>query len=610
MRMRTLIQCGALLGAFGLGACELVVINPNDPSQVQVKGTPSDLNNFLGTLYRRWHSGLYGTGGNVWGMMNIMSFENFSSLANFCQNRSYPVPDAAPADNQVGNSCAVEQALIYNRHSETARGASDVLRRMDDGLSFGSPAQDIRNRAFAEFIRGLSLGYIAMVYDSAAVITPGDPLTPAGTAESGELAKYPAVFAEAMVAFQNAIDAASDPNASGAGGFPLPSNWMFTSQPATVTAAEFIKIVRSYRARIRASVPRYPNAAACAAGGLKNVCADEITADDVDWAAVAADAQNGITSDLRITTSTVTGPDMTWVGTYWLSYTTWHQMTPFISGMADTTGSYAAWLALPIAQRGVGSVFFMQTPDQRWPQGASRAAQRTDLEIADCSETNEVCPRFFVNRATADPIVNIWGASQYDFARFISWRTSGSGGTGQNGPFPFFTKAELDLLQAEALFRQGNFAAALPLVNRTRTACGPGGVPAGCTTRPAGNGLAGEPGGGLPALVAADNSTPVPGGNGCVPKRAVNGADAGGGTVVCGTLFDALKWEKRMQTAYTHFAAWFMDSRRWGDLAGGVPVDWATPYQDLQVRLRAGTQIYSTGGPNPYHGSAGSSYGW
>ena len=385
MRIRNLVQCGALLGAVGLGgaACELVVINPNNPSQVQVKGTPSDLDNFLGSLYRRWHSGLYGVTGNVWGMMNIMSFENYSTLANNCQNRSYPVPDPSPADNQIGNACGGEQSLIYNRHSETARGAADVLRRMNEGLSFGSPGQDKRNRAFAEFIRGVSLGYLALVYDSLAIIKADDPLTPAGTAEPGELSKYPAAFAEALVALQNALDNASDPAATGPGGFPLPANWMFTFQPSSVTATEFIKIVRSYRARLRAAVARYPNAAACAAGGANNVCADEITADDVDWAAVAADAQNGITSDLRITTSTVTGPSMSWVS-QWLAYTTWHQMTPFITGMADTTGAYAAWLALPIAQRGVGAVFFMETPDQRWPKGSSRAAQRTDFEIATC----------------------------------------------------------------------------------------------------------------------------------------------------------------------------------------------------------------------------------
>jgi hypothetical protein len=616
--IRNLIRCGAFLGAIGLGACELKVINPNNPSQVQVKTTPTDLDNFLGSLYRRWHSGLYGTTGNVWGMANIASFENYSTLANNCQNQRYTIPDAPANNNQVGNSCNGEQNFVYFRLAETARGASDVLRRMDDGLTFGSPAQDARNRAFAEFIRGISLGYVAMVYDSAAIITPGDPITPQGTAEPGELAKYKDVFAEAMLALGNAITAATAAQtATGGANFPLPPGWMFTSQPATVTATEFIKIVRSYRARIRAGVVRYPNAAACAAGGSQNVCADELTADNVDWAAVRDDAQNGLTQDLRITTSTVTGPNMSWTN-QWYSYTTWHQMTPFIVGQADSSGAYAAWIATPIAGRGPG-VFIMATPDQRWPQGTTRATQRADFTLAGttgnaadpgCSNANQVCKRFFRNRDVSDPVSSGWGVSQYDHTRFYSWKTSGSGGTGQNGPFPFFLKAELDMLQAEALFRLGDLAGAMALVNITRTACGFGAVPAGCTARPAGNGLTGEPGGGLPALVAADNTTPVPGGNACVPKRPVNAINAGGGTVICGTLFDALKWEKRMEEAYSHFAPWFFDERRWGDLAINTAVDWAPPYEDLQTRFRIGLQIYSTGGPVPYHRAAQSGYGW
>ena len=548
-------------------------------------------------------------------MANIISFENYSTLANNCQNQRYPVPDAAANTNAVGNTCQGEQSAVFNIAAETARGASDVLHKMDDGLSFGSPAQDARNRAFAEFIRGISLGYLALIYDSSMVITPNDPISPQGTAEPGELAKYTAVGAEALAALDNAVTSATAAQtAAGGANFPLPSNWMFTSQPSSVTAAEFIKIVRSYRARIRANLPRYPDAAACAQGGSDNTCADELTAASVDWSKVRDDAANGVTSDLRITTSTVTGPNNTWVG-QWYSYTTWHQMTPFIVGMGDVSGTYASWVAAPIGTRGPG-VFIMQTPDQRWPQGATRTAQIADFQLAGnandpgCSGPNQVCRRFFRNRDVADQVSNNWGASQYDHVRYYSWRTSGTS-SGQNGPFPFFLKAENDLLQAEAEFRLGNFAAVLPLVNATRTACGPGSTPSGCTTRPTGNGLAGEPGGGLPALTAADNTTPVPGGStDCVPKRAVNVTAEGGGTVTCGTLWDALKWEKRMETAYGHFAAWYFDSRRWGDLAINTPVDWAPPYQDLQTRFRVGLQIYSTGGPNPYHRAAQSSYGW
>jgi hypothetical protein len=611
---RSLIRCGVFALALGLGACELRVDNPNNPGTKQVKATPADLENFLGTQYRRWHAALYGTTGNVWGMANIQSFENFSTLANNCQNARYPVPATAPANNNaVGNTCGGEQNRIYFQASEVARSASDVLKALDGGLSFGSAGRDARGRAFAQFLRGLSLGYLALVYDSAAVISPTDPVSAQGTAIPAELSGYQDVMAAALDALDQSIAAAT---ADGSG-FPLDATWMFTSQPSSVTAAEFIKIVRSYAARFRANVARTPLERAA-----------------VDWDKVIADAQHGIDKDLLITTSSVTGPNNTWVG-QWYAYTTWHQMTPFIIGMADTSGSYASWIATPLTDRGADSKFFMITPDQRFPQGATRDAQKADFSLAGtagsatdvgCTNAAQTCKRYFVNRATSDPAASpSWGGSQYDHARFYSWRTSGSGGNGQNGPMVFMTVAEINLLEAEGHFRKGEFAEAAALIDKTRSTCGYGSVPAGCTLRATGNGtsltwvpvgggssVTAPIGGGLPALsgVVTDAVTPVPGGNGCVPKVPSNASSAGGGTIACGNLWEALKYEKRIETAYTHFAAWFLDSRGWGDLAQTVPFHWAPPFEELQSRFRVGTQIYSTGGSNPTGGAGPSNYGW
>jgi hypothetical protein len=277
--------------------------------------------------------------------------------------------------------------------------------------------------------------------------------------------------------------------------------------------------------------------------------------------------------------------------------------------MGDVSGAYETWIAEPLTVRGASAKFIMITPDQRFPQGDTRAAQQADFTLAGaggCSGANQTCKRFFRNRDVADPPSSpAWGGSQYDHTRFYSWRTAGSGGNAQTGPFPFFTKAELNLLAAEGHFRKGNYAAAAALVNLTRTACGPGGVPTGCTPRPAGSGWVGDPGGGLPAALA-DATSPVPGGAaGCVPKRPVNASSAGGGTVTCGTLWDALKWEKRIETAYTHFAGWFFDGRGWGDLVQGTPLDWAPPFAELQARFRVGSQIYTAPAVAP-----ASTYGW
>ena len=64
-------------------------------------------------------------------------------------------------------------------------------------------------------------------------------------------------------------------------------------------------------------------------------------------------------------------------------------------------------------------------------------------------------------------------------------------------------------------------------------------------------------------------------------------------TATCGTIFEAMKWEKRMETAYTGFAAWYFDSRGWGDLPEGTALEFPVPYQELDSR---GLALYSLGG--------------
>jgi hypothetical protein len=155
----------------------------------------------------------------------------------------------------------------------------------------------------------------------------------------------------------------------------------------------------------------------------------------------------------------------------------------------------------------------------------------------------------------------------------------------QTGNTPYMVKSELDMLQAEGLYRQGNFAGAGALVNASRTRNG------------------------LPAITAFDATTPVPGGNACVPKVPV----APFNTVACGNLWDALKYEKRIETAYTHYAPWYLDGRGWGELPKDTPLFWPVPYQDLQSRGAAVSAIYGAGpgtGNAPGSVAPVSVYGW
>lgn len=554
--MHKLIRYAALAGAISLGACSeesLEVTNPNDPETDRVLATPTDAEALLGSYYRRWHAGLHDGTGNVWGMSTVQSFANYSSLANNCLNMRAGIPRAAN-DNSISNTCGGEQSRVYFVEGEVARVASNILDRFNqDGYTLGNAASDHRARAFAEFLRGLSHGYLALIYDSAAVISAGqDPEDP------GALRHYTEVMDSALVALANAITHAQA--ADDEGGIDIPQAWIPTSM--SLDMPTFIQLIRSYRARLRANLARTPAERAA-----------------VDWAAVIADAQNGITEDFDNITDNTVGPDNDWPDQF-ASYGLWHQMPPWIIGFADTTTSYAQWIAQPLGERGTGGAFFMITPDLRWPQGGSRTAQQADFAIQSC-EAIGPCERYFVNRPLgSDQGAGLsWGQSNYDYVRFHTWAT----GQGGEGSFPFFTIAELNMLEAEGHIRAGDYAEAATLINLTRTTNG-----------------------GLPAVTGTVDGGLA--GNACVPKMAVNARHEGGGTVACGNLMEAMKWEKRMETLYTHFAAWFLDSRGWGDLPEGTPTHWAPPYQDLQARR---ANIYSTGAGTAGGGAAGpSTYGW
>src|SRR5690242_10673264 len=237
---RKLIPYVALLAAFGLGACSdksLEVTNPNSGETQRVLGTPDDAEKLLGSYYKRWHRGLYGSAtaappGTLEGMANIMSLQNYSSLNNECQNSRYPFSGAANG-NAVGNNCAGDNSSTFQIEEEVVRVASNFLSNLASGdLKFTSPARQAKDQAFAEFLRGMSLGYLALIYDSAAVVTVGQ----AGD-DPGALRGYKEVMDSANAALQRAIDYTNASSAAaGDQGFPISNTWIPT--PNSLSAAE------------------------------------------------------------------------------------------------------------------------------------------------------------------------------------------------------------------------------------------------------------------------------------------------------------------------------------------------------------------------------------
>ena len=524
--MRKTIKVASALLMLAATACEnsLEVENLSDPDIERVFSTPQAVEQTIASNFQACHNAVSNT--NVAPQLAMMGLETYSQLNNFNMGARSSIPRAAITNYRGAPSVFADYSSL-SRASRLGANALDALDKLiEDGKTLGSHAQNLRARAFAFFTIGCNMGWLAMVYDSAGVVAPGmasDSIPPLEGAHE--------VAAAAVALFDSSEAIANSAAATGAGGFPIPGTWL--GQGTDVSRDNFVRLVRSWRARYRAGVARTPAERAA-----------------VDWAKVIADTENGITADFTVL---VAGNSNGWNESYGVNQQyqdpTWGSMTLMYFGMADVSGGYDAWLATPLGAR---SPFLVVSPDQRWPQGTTRAAQQT----ASTTEPTGLASRPYIrNRTLQDSPGDPWGTSFYDFYRFIYVRRLTTPAI-----YPTYVKAENDLLLAEGYIRAGRFADAAAKIDLSRVARG-----------------------GLPALagVVTSATTPVPGGTSCVPR--VPAAPSFTSTV-CGNLMEAMKWEKRMETANTSYGRWWIDSRGWGDLVEGTATEYPVPNQEMDAR--------------------------
>ncbi len=455
---------------------------------------------------------------------SIFSGENFATVNNFGMALRGLIPRTI-IDNNLGNDNSAGNLANYNQFQRVARTAANTLisvnKLLDDGKTLGSPGQNNRAKAFAFMILGEALGNVALGYDSAAVASPSIP-----SDSVPGLSGAADVGALALSMLDSAAFYGAKPEA--AGGFPLPNNWL--SQDG-VTQTRFVQIVRSYAARIRAGLARTPSERAA-----------------VDWAKVIADATNGITEDLEMQIGGSSGWSAGYDASQMYVVGGWHQFPTAYVGMIDMSGGYENWLATPNSQR---QAFLVVTSDKRWPQGATRAAQQanTPTQILDDGV-------YVRNRPTGEDISGQgFGYSWYDHSRY--------GGTRNNngiGPYTDMSATEISMLAAEGYIRTGNLPAAIALVNESRVRNNLPALPTNLSS--------------ADAPYSSDLST-------CTPHMP---APSNLSTTQCASLLEAMKYEKRIETAFTGYMIWFTDSRGWNDLVEGTVVEWPVPYQEMQNR--------------------------
>jgi len=552
MHNRTTVRLWSALvlsGTMALSGCRenpLSVINPNNPDVARVYGTPKDVETIISKLFQQmWNAQQGNIGIGVQSM--VMSLESHSGLANFGMGARSAIP-RGPISNDLGNS---DQDIIFNdfdKLTRNARSASNAIAAIDRFIAatstIGSPARDARARSFGYFVLGYGLGNLALLYDSSAIITPAvpsDAIPPLSTSS--------AIMSTALAMLDSALVISASASAtSGSNGWPIPGAWVSGSD---IPLSGWQQIIHSYKARFRAGVARTP--------------AQRVA---VDWNAVVNDAVAGITSDFVVTANASAGWSATWQQQLAVD-ATWSQMTPFILGMADVSGGYDAWLATPINDR---VPFLLITPDKRFPAGGTRAAQQA-VSGSGRAGTPAGTILYFRNRPAGDdsPAAS-WGNWYYDNQRF--WSILQLGG---NGPAMAFSLAENDMLAAEGYMRTSRTALAVPLINKYRT-------PAGLAVIPS----------------TTDQNTIVPGGPACVPRVPQPPTFT---TTACGTVYEAMKWEKRLETSFTGYAQWFLDARGWGDLVENTVLEWPVPWQELYARQNL--TIYTTDNARAAKGTYG-----
>ncbi len=431
-RMKATSGLAALLLVAMAGCVDLDVQNPNAPDAERALATAGDVESLIAGAFDRWLR-VHRYAGSTMFLSNA-SGQHVAPWANAGMELYARIP-RVPTQNIAGGD---QVGHLTNNWFESYRAIAavrDGLKQIEDGAVDLGADGNLRARAYGRFMQGVAHGTVALQYDSGFVYDEtSDP-------EDVVLQDYQSVMAAALGYLGDAITLA------GSGTFTVPAEWMSVD----VTSDELVRLAYSWRARLRASMPRTPTERAA-----------------VDWNAVKSDAGNGVTEDWSVF-------NQCWsphifceeVIAWYMIAPGWHMQNNWVMGMADQSGAYQAWVNTPILDK---LAFIIQTPDTRWPQGADEATQLANPGALYQMNSGST-------RVWRRPDRGTWRWSYYwqphpDFF-FLT--------QDDRGDAPHIRVREMKALVAEADYRAGNMAAVATFVNETRTLYGLNATDAGGT---------------------------------------------------------------------------------------------------------------------------------
>jgi hypothetical protein len=392
-------------------ACQDLDLNPNlNADREEVIRTGADLRQVLQQGYEQW-----------WGSIH------------------HPVPAislgvaadafALPWDDFGADRMGQEPRVAYaNRESEpeayqniaarpwfgllaAVTDANDVLRALEAGISIdkGGP-QDQSIEAAALMLRGISWGYLGLLFDQAPLVRESDDLS-----AKLEFSPYSAVTAAAATE----LEAAAELSAQAGIDF-IHDNF----NGLVLDGAAFQELCYAYAARFLAQAARTPQE-------------NEAT----DWARVAAFAEQGLTYDFAPTAN----------GGSWTSYQTY---------TLANTGQGPFWAR--VDQRLVAALD--PTQPARYPEVEAQG----EAPLAE-TEASTDDARIDSDFLYAENIFFPAAEGEWHFSHYLHQRNASQPdfmGDGQSGPMPTFLQADNELLLAEALLRTNRKTEAIQRINQ------------------------------------------------------------------------------------------------------------------------------------------------
>ncbi len=458
-----------LLTLFTLSCADLAVDNENEPDRDKVLAEGEDVESLVGSTYLTF-----------WQATQTLDMPiPFSTLADELTSQwgnwdmgTWAREPRREFENSTTSSYYLMTARPWFGFYECISTAVDGIQAMNGGLEIGTNNNDaVRLEAFSRYVLGVSHGYLALIFDKAFIVDETTDLN-----VTPEFKPYQEVADAGIAQLEACIQLCENND------FVLPPTWI---SGVAATNQQLAEYAHSFAARILAGVARTPEERAA-----------------VDWAEVTRHANAGITSEFIVEMD----------GNFWYdgmkyfgSREDWMKADYFTIGHADTSGNFEAWAT---AEPGDRAPFIIHTADRRIAGPDSTTAPGTDFMFFDTFPFESYRGSYY-------------GSIRY-FDHFANIAT---------GPVSCFNPAELRLLKAEALYRQGDLDGAAQIVNETRT------------TR-----------GGLDPI---DGSNP--------------------------DLWELLKYEKRIEIFITTGGLMYFERRGWGELGTGAPLQFPVPAGELEV---------------------------